>query len=228
MLCNWWALDCDMVIQQVLINAIFILASPAGIRMIELIRDEKGSKHQAATASALLETAGLWLLRGVAPCTGVILIYCVYIYILLINPFFLDLRSNLCINIRHFMISHGKTWFIRITFIKDHINKKLMKLAENVRFGCHTVARVDIQLQRTSMTMHGARETAMAAASSCIKLGNSHAGTQKASLSLSSSPSPSQRVQQRLKASPSMIWFRQLKTADSFMVNLFHPYNDVC
>jgi hypothetical protein len=70
-----------MVIQQVLINAIFILASPAGIRMIELIRDEKGSKHQAATASALLETAGLWLLRGVAPCTGVILIYCVYIYI---------------------------------------------------------------------------------------------------------------------------------------------------
>jgi hypothetical protein len=39
-------------------------------------------------------------------------------------------------------------------------------------------------LQRTSMTMHGARETAMAAASSCIKLGNSHAGTQKASLSL--------------------------------------------
>ena len=87
------------------------------------------------------------------------------------------------------MISHGKTLFIRITFIKDHINKKLMKLAENVRFGnlflCHTVARVDIQLQRTSMTMHGARETAMAAASSCIKLGNSHAGTQKASLSLS-------------------------------------------
>ena len=87
------------------------------------------------------------------------------------------------------MISHGKTLFIRITFIKDHINKKLMKDAENVRFGnlflCHTVARVDIQLQRTSMTMHGARETAMAAASSCIKLGNSHAGTQKASLSLS-------------------------------------------
>ena len=86
------------------------------------------------------------------------------------------------------MISHGKTLFIRITFIKDHINKKLMKDAENVRFGnlflCHTVARVDIQLQRTSMTMHGARETAMAAASSCIKLGNSHAGTQKASLSL--------------------------------------------
>ena len=86
------------------------------------------------------------------------------------------------------MISHGNTLFIRITFIKDHINKKLMKDAENVRFGnlflCHTVARVDIQLQRTSMTMHGARETAMAAASSCIKLGNSHAGTQKASLSL--------------------------------------------